>query len=257
MKEPTADYRGFIFLSHFLASQKEKKLVFLIIFVQTISIMSKLIAPSVLAADFANLQRDIEMVNNSDADWFHIDVMDGRFVPNISYGMPVIEAIKKHAKKPLDVHLMIEEPERYIETFAKIGADIITVHYESTVHLHRTINLIKAAGCKAGVVLNLSTPVSVLEDILPECFMVLIMSINPGFGGQKFEDITYNKIKKLKKMITDQNLNTLIEIDGGVTNKNAKTLIDAGADVLVAGSYIFKSDDQPKTIKDLKALVNS
>jgi ribulose-phosphate 3-epimerase len=218
---------------------------------------SKLIAPSVLAADFANLQHDIEMINQSDADWFHIDVMDGRFVPNISYGMPVIEAIKKHATKPLDVHLMIEEPERYVETFAKIGADIITVHHESTVHLHRTLSLIKAAGCKAGVVLNLSTPVSVLEDILPECYMVLIMSINPGFGGQKFEDITYNKVKKLKKMITDQNLDTLIEIDGGVTNKNAKALIEAGADVLVAGSYIFKSDDQPKTIKDLKHLVNS
>ena len=218
---------------------------------------SKLIAPSILAADFANLQRDIEMVNNSDADWFHIDVMDGRFVPNISYGMPVIEAIKKHATKPLDVHLMIEEPERYIETFAKVGADIITVHYESTVHLHRTLSQIKDAGCKAGVVLNLTTPVSVLEDILPECFMVLIMSINPGFGGQKFENITYSKVKKLKKMITDQNLDTLIEIDGGVTNKNAKALIDAGADVLVAGSYIFKSDNQPETIKDMKRLVNS
>ncbi|GAL71726.1 ribulose-phosphate 3-epimerase [Jejuia pallidilutea] len=165
---------------------------------------SKLIAPSMLAADFGNLQRDIEMVNNSDADWFHIDVMDGHFVPNISYGMPVIQAIKKHATKPLDVHLMIEKPERYIEEFAKIGADIITVHYESTVHLHRTLRQIKATGCKAGVVLNLTTPVSVLEDILPECFMVLLMSINPGFGGQKFEDITYKRIKKLREMINEQ-----------------------------------------------------
>lgn len=215
------------------------------------------IAPSVLAADFANLQRDIEMVNNSEADWFHIDVMDGRFVPNISYGMPVIEAIKKHATKPLDVHLMIEEPERYIETFASIGADIITVHYESTVHLHRTLRQIKAAGCKAGVVLNLSTPVTVLEDILPECYMVLIMSINPGFGGQKFEEITYQKVRKLKKMITEQNLETLIEIDGGVTGANAKQLVEAGADVLVAGSYIFNAENQIETIKNLKQLVCS
>jgi ribulose-phosphate 3-epimerase len=217
----------------------------------------KLIAPSILAADFANLQRDIEMVNNSEADWFHIDVMDGHFVPNISYGMPVIQAIKKHATKPLDVHLMIEKPERYIEEFAKIGADIITVHYESTVHLHRTLGQIKAAGCKAGIVLNLTTPVSVLEDILPDCFMVLLMSINPGFGGQKFEDITYNRVKKLRKMIDEQGLNTHIEIDGGVTDKNIKALVDAGANVFVAGSHIFKSNNQPETIKTLKALANS
>ncbi len=218
---------------------------------------SKLIAPSVLAADFANLQRDIEMVNKSEADWFHIDVMDGHFVPNISYGMPVIQAIKKHAKKPLDVHLMIEKPERYIEEFAKIGADIITVHYESTVHLHRTLTQIKNVGCKAGIVLNLTTPVSVLEDILPECYMVLLMSINPGFGGQKFEEMTYSKVKKLRDMINQQGLKTRIEIDGGVTDKNAKALIDAGADVLVAGSHVFKSDNQLKTIKDLKAIANS
>jgi ribulose-phosphate 3-epimerase len=217
----------------------------------------KLIAPSILAADFANLQRDIEMVNNSEADWFHIDVMDGHFVPNISYGMPVIQAIKKHATKPLDVHLMIEKPERYIEEFAKIGADIITVHYESTIHLHRTLGQIKAAGCKAGIVLNLTTPVSVLEDILPDCFMVLLMSINPGFGGQKFEDITYNRVKKLRKMIDEQGLNTHIEIDGGVTDKNIKALVDAGANVFVAGSHIFKSNNQPETIKTLKALANS
>lgn len=218
--------------------------------------MNKLIAPSMLAADFGNLQRDIEMVNNSDADWFHIDVMDGHFVPNISYGMPVIQAIKKHATKPLDVHLMIEKPERYIEEFANVGADIITVHYESTVHLDRTLTQIENAGCKAGVVLNLTTPASVLEDILPKCYMVLIMSINPGFGGQKFEQITYQKVKKLRKMITEQGLDTLIEIDGGVTNKNAKDLIDAGADVLVSGSYIFKSENPTSTITDLKSICN-
>ena len=210
-----------------------------------------------LAADFGNLQRDTEMVNKSDADWFHIDVMDGHFVPNISYGMPVIQAIKKHATKPLDVHLMIEKPERYIEEFAKVGADIITVHYESTVHLHRTLRQIKAVGCKAGIVLNLTTPVSVLEDILPECYMILLMSINPGFGGQKFEDITYQRVKKLRKMITDQNLNTLIEIDGGVTDQNIKKLADAGANVFVAGSHVFKSNDQTETIANLKRLANS
>ena len=218
---------------------------------------SKLIAPSLLAADFANLQRDIEMVNNSDADWFHIDVMDGHFVPNISYGMPIIQAIKKHATKPLDVHLMIEKPERYIEEFAKSGADIITVHYESTVHLHGTLTQIEDAGCKAGVVLNLTTPVSVLEDILPKCFMVLLMSINPGFGGQKFEDITYDRIRKLREMIDKKGLNTRIEIDGGVTNKNIKQLVEAGADTFVAGSYIFKSTNQSETIKDLKELANN
>ena len=214
--------------------------------------MSVIIAPSILAADFGNLQRDCEMVNNSKADWFHIDVMDGHFVPNISYGMPVIQSIKKHAKKPLDVHLMIEKPERYIEDFAKVGADIITVHYESTIHLHRTLTQIKNTGCKAGIVLNLTTPVSVLEDILDKCYMVLIMSINPGFGGQKFEDVTYNKVRKLRKMIKDQGLNVLIEIDGGVNATNAPKLIEAGADALVAGSFVFKSDNPTKTIEDLK-----
>ncbi len=210
-----------------------------------------------LAADFGNLQRDVEMVNQSEADWFHIDVMDGHFVPNISYGMPVIQAMKKHATKPFDVHLMIEKPERYIEDFAKVGADIITVHYESTVHLHRTLTQIEDAGCKAGVVLNLTTPVSVLEDILPKCFMVLLMSINPGFGGQKFEDITYNRIKKLRRMIDEQGLGTKIEIDGGVTDKNIKQLVEAGADVFVAGSHVFKSENPTETIKQLKQIANS
>ncbi|WP_431156526.1 ribulose-phosphate 3-epimerase [Winogradskyella poriferorum] len=219
--------------------------------------MSKcLIAPSMLAADFGNLQRDTEMVNQSEADWFHIDVMDGHFVPNISYGMPVIEAIKKHAKKPLDVHLMIEKPERYIEEFARVGADIITVHYESTVHLHRTLRQIKDAGCKAGIVLNITTPISVLEDILPECYMILLMSINPGFGGQKFEEVTYQRVSKLRKMIDDQGLDTRIEIDGGVTDQNIQKLVEAGADTFVAGSHIFKSENPIGTIQRLKALSN-
>ena len=211
-----------------------------------------LIAPSVLAADFANLQRDIEMINNSQADWFHIDVMDGHFVPNISYGMPVIEAIKKYATKPLDVHLMIEKPERYIEIFKQVGADIITVHYEATVHLHRTLRQIKDVGCEAGVVLNLSTPVSVLDDILPDCYMVLLMSINPGFGGQKFEEITIDKVKKLRKMIDDRGLATLIEIDGGVNQETGQRLIDAGANVLVAGSYVFGNANPVEVISSLK-----
>jgi len=217
---------------------------------------SKIIAPSMLAADFGNLQRDTEMVNNSEADWFHIDVMDGHFVPNISYGIPVIQAIKKHATKPLDVHLMIEKPERYIEEFAKVGADIITVHYESTVHLHRTLRQIKDAGCKAGIVLNITTPISVLEDILPECYMILLMSINPGFGGQKFENVTYQRVKKLRRMINEQELDTRIEIDGGVTDKNIEKLVEAGADTFVAGSHIFKSPNPTEAIKRLKALSN-
>ena len=216
--------------------------------------MKHKIAPSILAADFGNLQRDCEMVNNSEADWFHIDVMDGHFVPNISYGLPVIKAIKKHARKPLDVHLMIEKPERYIEEFAEIGADIITVHYESTVHLHRTLTQIENAGCKAGIVLNLTTPVSVLEDILPKCYMVLLMSINPGFGGQKLEEITYSKISQLRDMINHKRLNTLIEIDGGVNGSNSRKLIERGADVLVAGSYVFKSENPIKTISELKSI---
>lgn len=218
---------------------------------------SKLIAPSILAADFGNLQRDIEMVNNSDADWFHIDVMDGHFVPNISYGMPVISAIKKHATKPLDVHLMIEKPERYIEEFAKVGADIITVHYESTVHLHRTLRQIKDAGCKAGVVLNITTPLVVLEDILPECYMVLLMSINPGFGGQQFEEVTYKRIKNLRQMIDEQGLEVRIEIDGGVTDQNIEKLVAAGADTFVAGSHVFNNQDPTAAIARLKDLANA
>lgn len=213
-----------------------------------------LIAPSILAADFANLQRDIEMINTSEADWFHIDIMDGVFVPNISFGMPVLEAIKKHAKKTIDVHLMIVDPDRYIKTFADLGANILTVHYEACTHLHRTLQAIKKEGMKAGVALNPHTNIHLLEDIINNIDMVCLMSVNPGFGGQSFIENTYHKIEKLKELIIRKNASTLIEIDGGVTDKNAKQLIQYGADVLVAGNFVFKSENPIKTISELKTL---
>ena len=215
------------------------------------------IAPSVLAADFANLQRDIEMMNDSQAEWFHIDIMDGVFVPNISFGMPVLEAINKHrsANKVLDVHLMIVDPDRYIKTFKELGADILTVHYEACTHLHRTIQAIKAEGMQAGVALNPHTPVSVLEDIIQDLDLVLIMSVNPGFGGQSFIENTYDKVRRLKAMIDAKGAKTIIEIDGGVNDKNAKALVDAGAEALVAGNFVFKSADPKATIAALKAVV--
>ncbi len=214
-----------------------------------------IIAPSILAADFANLQRDIEMINNSNADWFHIDIMDGVFVPNISFGMPVLEAITKHAKKTIDVHLMIVDPDRYIKTFADLGSNILTVHYEACTHLHRTLQAIKAEGMKAGVALNPHTNVNLLEDVIKDIDLVCMMSVNPGFGGQSFIENTYSKIEKLKEIITRNNATTLIEIDGGVTDKNAVQLVNAGADVLVAGNFVFKATNPTQTIADLKKLV--
>lgn len=213
------------------------------------------IAPSVLAADFANLQRDIEMINESQADWFHVDIMDGVFVPNISFGMPVLAAINKHAKKTLDVHLMIVDPDRYIKTFKELGTDILTVHYEACTHLHRTIQAIKAEGMQAGVALNPHTPVAVLEDIIQDLDLVLIMSVNPGFGGQSFIENTYEKVRKLKAMIDAKGANVIIEIDGGVNSKNAKALVDAGASALVAGNFVFSASDPMATIADLKEIV--
>lgn len=213
-----------------------------------------IIAPSVLAADFANLQRDIEMINESDAQWFHIDIMDGIFVPNISFGMPVLQAIAKHAKKPLDTHLMIVDPDRYIKTFADLGCETLTVHYEACTHLHRTLQAIKDCGMKAGVALNPHTSVHLLTDTIQDIDLVCLMSVNPGFGGQKFIENTYDKIIQLKKIIDFKKCNTLIEIDGGVTNKNAKQLVDAGADVLVAGSYVFGAEKPKETITDLLSI---
>ena len=213
-----------------------------------------LIAPSVLAADFSNLQRDIEMINESDADWFHVDIMDGVFVPNISFGMPVLRDIKKHAKKTLDVHLMIVNPDQYIETFASLGADILTVHYEACTHLHKTIQAIKSTGMKAGIALNPHSSVNQLKDIIKDIDLVCLMSVNPGFGGQSFIENTFEKVKELKELIQSTGSDCQIEIDGGVTNKNAKKLVQAGANILVAGSYVFKSSNPAETISKLLKL---
>lgn len=216
--------------------------------------MKTLVSPSLLAADFLNLKDEIEMINNSQADWLHMDIMDGVFVPNISFGFPVLEAVSKVCKKPLDVHFMIVHPEQYIEQTAKLGAMMMNVHYETCTHLHRTIQQIHAAGMKAGVTLNPSTPVSMLEDIIYDVDMVLLMSVNPGFGGQKFIENTIRKVKRLRKMIDDARTHTLIEIDGGVQGETAPRLVKAGADVLVSGSYVFKSADPHATIEALKKL---
>ena len=213
------------------------------------------IAQSILAADFGNLQRDVEMVNHSEADWFHLDIMDGVFVPNISYGMPIVKSIAKHATKTLDAHLMIIDPDRYIKTFADLGMDYLTVHLEACNHLHRTIQAIKNEGMKAGVALNPHTNVMHLEDTIQDIDLALVMSVNPGFGGQSFIKNTYSKVEKLKEMILRKNSSAMIEVDGGVTDKNAKKLVEAGADVLVAGSYVFKSPNPDSTIKDLKNLL--
>ena len=214
--------------------------------------MSSIIAPSILAADFGNLQRDCEMVNNSKADWFHLDIMDGVFVPNISYGMPIINTINKIATKTLDVHLMIVDPDRYIETFKKVGADILTVHFEACTHLHRTIQNIKANGMKAGVALNPHTSAHLLSDVLNDIDLVLVMSVNPGFGGQSFIENTYEKVRTLKMLREKSGSDFIIEIDGGVNTTNAPKLIEAGADALVAGSFVFKSGNPTKTIEELK-----
>lgn len=216
--------------------------------------MNHLIAPSVLSADFANLQTDIEMINNSEADWFHIDIMDGLFVPNISFGFPVLHAINRHAKKTLDVHLMIMDPDRYLADFKNAGAANITVHYEACTHLHRTLRAIKDLGCKAGIAINPHTPIRVLEDIIEDADLVCLMSVNPGFGGQKFIEHTYKKIQALRTLASGRNDNLLIEIDGGVGNQNALSLLNAGADVLVAGNAVFAASDPVLAISQLKQL---
>ena len=217
----------------------------------------KLIAPSMLAANFSNLAHDIAVVNQSDADWFHLDVMDGVFVPNISFGMPVIKSMAKHTTKPLDVHLMIVEPDRYIQTFADLGADVLTVHIEACTHLHRSLQSIKASGMKAGVALNPHTPVASLSHVIADIDLVCLMSVNPGFGGQSFIEATYEKVRELRTLIDENKASTIIEIDGGVTDQNASQLVAAGADVLVAGSYVFSASDPTATIANLSAQVNS
>lgn len=214
--------------------------------------MSHLISPSLLSADFSNLAADITFINTSNADWFHLDIMDGVFVPNISFGFPVVKAVKKKATKPLDVHLMIVEPDRYLEDFAAAGADVLTVHHEACTHLHRTVSKIRSLGMKAGVALNPHTPVSVLEEILPTVDMVLIMSVNPGFGGQKFIPSSVEKIKKMKAMIRSSGANVLIQVDGGVDVSNVRALVEAGADVLVAGNSVFGAEDKTLAIDQLK-----
>jgi len=215
-----------------------------------------IIAPSMLACDFGNLNSEIEMVNKSEANWFHIDVMDGVFVPNISFGTPIMKVLKKNAKKTLDVHLMIVNPDNYLESFAELGADILTVHYEACTHLHRTVQRVKDLKMKAGVAINPHTPISSLKSIIKELDLVCLMSVNPGFGGQSFIEGTYTKVEELKSLIKEQNSKAIIEIDGGVNSENAKKLIDCGANALVAGSFVFKSKNPTKTISELSSLIN-